>query len=515
MSDLTDRALALQAAGRLQEAKKIYETVIDTDPTDFQSLTALARLCLAEGDLDSTLRYATASLALSPDYPPTHYLYGVALTGIGRFDESLVSLEQAIELRADYGEAYHSRGLALRFLGRHGGAIDSYKAAIGLVPEDASAHNGLANAYRAIELLEDAILSYGRAIDLKPDYAEAYYNRAVAHSMVGRDREAVADYHDVIRIRPTHLKALKGLGALYYKMGVFGEALAAYDQAIARSEVFDEAHVGRGLALYGLGRLEDALECLDHALGYRPNDLDLWINRAAVLADLGRLEEALLNYEAISLAKPDDAYVHSNRGVVLADLNRWDAAKAAHLRAVEKNPSSPEIRFNQALYQLKLGDFESGLENYEYRLQAGQEAAAARTFNQPRWKGGRLPLGNTILLHCEQGLGDTLQFCRYIPMVASLGVRVLIDVQPSLQRLLSQASWFPLVEVFRDVGTLFDLHCPLSSLPRTFRTRLNTIPGSVPYLRADARDVAAWKKRLFPLTGLRVGLAWAGGASYV
>jgi hypothetical protein len=223
-----------------------------------------------------------------------------------------------------------------------------------------------------------------------------------------------------------------------------------------------------------------------------------------------RIDESIVAFRRAVQIKPDYAEAHNNLSGALYQRGQIDEATAAAARAITLEPDYAEAHWTLALILLTQGNFAQGWREYEWRWRRDSFTTPRRNFPQPRWDGGDLH-GERILLHAEQGIGDTLQFVRYAPMVAQRGGRVILECQRALKRLFSQ---LPGVEEIVEAGEplpSFDLHCPLMSLPLVFQTELASVPASIPYLKSDAKLWAAWKSRLeSESTGRRIGLAWAG-----
>jgi tetratricopeptide (TPR) repeat protein len=316
----------------------------------------------------------------------------------------------------------------------------------------------------------------------------------------------------VLHDEPDHVGALHLTGVIAARQGLFQKALCHCERALAIQPDHVEALVNRAVALRALNRAEDALAGYERVLALRPNHAEAWYNRGNALRDLGRAEEALASYECALVAQPEHSGALLNRGNALRDLNRPEEALASYARALALRPDWAEAHWNESLVHLASGDFERGWREYEWRFRTRSPVTAPRNFLQPRWRGERDIAGRTILLHAEQGLGDSLQFCRYAPMVATLGVRVVLEVQPALKPLLISLAGVALVLAQGETLPAFDLHCPLLSLPLAFDTRRETIPASVPYLAPAPDRAAMWAAELPPGIGPRVGLVWAGYA---
>jgi Glycosyltransferase family 9 (heptosyltransferase) len=201
-----------------------------------------------------------------------------------------------------------------------------------------------------------------------------------------------------------------------------------------------------------------------------------------------------------------------NKGHICADRHRFEEALSCYAAAAALPTLRPEAEFCASLVRLRLGQFAQGWRDYEWRWQQASWVPQRRDFVEPLWLGKEPLAGRTILLHAEQGFGDTLQFVRYARLVADLGATVVLEVQPALKPLLSGIAGIAQIFARGEPLPRFDLHCPLLSLPLAFGTALGTIPADIPYVRAPAERVAQWQARLGAPRKLRVGIVWAGSA---
>jgi hypothetical protein len=252
-----------------------------------------------------------------------------------------------------------------------------------------------------------------------------------------------------------------------------------------------------------------AFEFASRALALDPSSAEVLSNRGAALRALGRVDEALADYDRALALAPASADAHNNRGVALAAMARWQEARDAYDRALAINPRFDRARFNRALARLTLGDLAGGFADHEARWTGADNQSGRPRFAQPPWTGTEPLAGRTILLHGEQGMGDAIQFARYVPRVAARGARVVLQVHRPQLTLHAQHPT-ERVLAFDEPLPAFDTHCALMSLPLAFGTTLATIPADVPYLRADGERVARWRERLGERRAPRVGLAWSG-----
>ncbi|MGC1524331.1 MAG: tetratricopeptide repeat protein [Steroidobacteraceae bacterium] len=290
-------------------------------------------------------------------------------------------------------------------------------------------------------------------------------------------------------------------------------AVARYDEAIALKADYPDAYNNRGLALASLKRYPAALASYDEAIALKVDFALAYSNRGLVLKELNRFDEALSNYDRAIALKPDFAEAHSNRGLVRQDRHQLEAALADFSRAIALKPDFAVAYFNRAMASLMVGDYPNGWQDYEWRWQGdnGPIIKDVRYLAEPCWLGRESIAGRTILLHSEQGMGDTIQFCRFAKWVADCGATVILEVQPALCGLLAGVEGVSQVLAQGDPRPAFDYYCPLMSLPLAFKTTLATLPARTPYIKSDPAKALYWKERLGAKTKLRVGLVWSGG----
>jgi len=396
------------------------------------------------------------------------------LHGEGRLDQAELSYTAIVKAHPDCFDALHFLAIVRSQQGRGAEAIGPMRAALALNPRDASALSNFGLILRKLGRPEEALACIDKALALAPDHAEALNNR----------------------------------GNALLELGQPAEALGSYERALAVNPGYAEALNNRGGALRDLKRNEEALASYDQALKVRPNHAGALNNRGVALQDLKRLDEALESYERALEINPRYAEALNNRGLALFELNRTAEALASFDKALEVRPGYDEALYNRGWTALLMGDFETGWRGYEHRW--SRKGAEPRRLNAPFpvWKGEDL-LGKRIIVYEEQGLGDAIQFSRYLPLLASRGASVAFLVCAPMHRLLQ--SFAPTVRLVDDslAGETFDFQCALASLPLAFKTTSETIPANVPYLRAEAPLVARWRDRIGGC-GFKIGICWQG-----
>jgi tetratricopeptide (TPR) repeat protein len=325
-----------------------------------------------------------------------------------------------------------------------------------------------------------------------------------------RHAEALASFERGLRLAPDAPATHLWRGKTCLELGQPVEALSSLDRAVDLAPQQFDAHFQRGVALAALERYQESLASFNQALGLDPNSADALNNRGAVLVRLFRPAEALPDFARSVVLKPDLAGGFTNAGIALRGLGRYHEALDHLDRALSIKPDEVTATWTKALLKLALGELRDGWPLYESRLRLPHARRLQRTFAGPRWTGAEPLTGKTLLVYADQGLGDTLQFCRYIPVLEAMGARVVFEVQPTLKPLLRSLAMQGALVGRGETLPEFDLHIPLGSLPLALRTEIDTIPGGVPYLKVDPMAVRSWGERLAALPGRKVGLNWQG-----
>ena len=350
-------------------------------------------------------------------------------------------------------------------------------------------------------------------LNVQPAHVEALSRLGMIVGQSGDLMGAVQLFAQVTALDPKHVVATYNMAVAFYNMRRFNAALTVCDRVIAIKPDFADAHFSRGNVLRDLNRLSAARDCFERAIALKPDNEEYFVNLGNVLRDLGQLDAALMQYARAIALNADCAEAHQCRGVVLMDLQQLPAALDSLERAIALKPDYAAAHCCKAYALLMAGDFERGWAEYEWRRkdENGPLCRDNRSFSRPLWLGQCPIQGKTVLLHSEQGLGDTLQFCRYVKLVADLGARVILEVPPALVTLLAGLGGVSQIAERGSPLPEFDYQCSLLSLPLALKTTLSTIPGGIPYLRSDAGRRNHWQSVLGGRTKPRVGLAWSGG----
>ncbi len=508
---LFNRSNTLHKLKRFEEALASYDRLLELRPDYAEALFNRGATLRAMKRFGEALASYDRAVRLRPDYAEAIFNRGNTLRATKRFEEALASYDHFLKLRPDHAEALSNRGATLHELKRFEEALLSYDRALKLRPEYVEALFNRGATLHELKQFEEALASYDRALKLRPDYAEALSNRGATLRELKRFEEALASYDRVLKLRPDYAEALSNRGNTLHDLKRFEEALASYDRALELRLDYTEALFNRGTTLHDLKRFEEALASYDRALKLRPDYAEALLNRGNTLHDLKRFEEALASYECAFKLRLGYAEALSNRGNTLHDLKRFEEALASYDRALKLRPNYAEALFNEAVCRLLIADFDRGWDRYESRWGIDRLRTAKRNFVQPRWTGKDNLQGKTILLHAEQGFGDAIQFCRYVPLVVERAARVILEVQRPLRELMTTLTGAAQIVSRGDPLPDFDMHCPLLSLPLAFGTRLETIPSTTLYQRASPQALVNWDARLASRKHrARIGLAWSG-----
>jgi tetratricopeptide (TPR) repeat protein len=353
---------------------------------------------------------------------------------------------------------------------------------------------------------------YKAVLDRDPDNFDALHCLGALNQQRGRLPQALRFLAAALKCNPRSADVLSSHGLVLHLLGRVVEARASYETALAVAP--DDADVRNrlGAALLHCGLPWEALATLDRVLAQDPDHSEALGNRGNALLKLNRPEEAIACYDAARRIAGDSARLLTNRAHALRRLDRLEHALADLRKAIALDAEHAEAHFELGMAQLTLGDFDRGWAAYERRWDTGAFAVHRRDFTSPLWTGDQSVRGRTILLHAEQGLGDTIQFARYAAHVARLGATVMLEVQPELTTLMTGLEGPARIIAHGKKLPPFDLHCPLMSLPLACKT-ITTSLADLPYIKVPEQRIAAWVKRI-PARRPAVGICWAGRPSH-
>jgi Flp pilus assembly protein TadD len=332
---------------------------------------------------------------------------------------------------------------------------------------------------------------------------------AVKYHQAGNLQAAEQTYREILALDPNHADALHLLGVVAFQSGDLDRAVQCISAAIQLNGTVAKFHSNLGNVFQAQRKLDEAVQSFRRALELDPQFAEAYLNLGSAFETQGRLDEAVEAYRQTLNLKPHQPEAFTNLGLALLAQGNIDAAAASFDSALQQNPNYADAHGNRALLRLLQGDFHCGWSQYEWRWRSNQ--IERRDFAQPRWDGSPLR-DRTILLHAEQGLGDTIQFIRYAAEVKKRNphATVIVECQRPLTKILMRCAGVDQLVPAGDPLTLFHVQSPLLSLPGIFQTTLNSIPANVPYLLAEPKLVEHWRKWLESVEGLRIGINWQG-----
>jgi tetratricopeptide (TPR) repeat protein len=468
-----EEALRLHQAGRLREAETLYAKVLSTHPDHPDALHLMGVLQFHANQPAKAEQLIRKAMSLAPASADYYCNYGMCLAKLQRTDEAIAAWQAALRLRPAFPEVLNNLAIAFQSRGQSADAIEACTRALQYRPAFPDAHFNLGVSLRSSGRIEQAIASFQNALALRPDFIEAMNHLGDALHGAGRFDDAVQIYRRALSINPDLSLLWCNLGNALRETGQYDAAIDAYRKSISLTPDQPESHANLADVLRAAGQLDLAEEAIQRALRLRP-----------------RFPEAFTTLGNIR---------HAQR--------RIDEAIGAHRSAIELSPNHAPAHFNLAHCLLLSGQFAEGWKEFEWRWQAAGPLVGRRQLGRPEWDGAPLN-GRRILLHAEQGFGDSIQFVRYLPHIAALGGKALLVCQlellelfklmPGIDQLIPEGQSLP----------QFDVHAPLMSLARVLGTSKETVPCEVPYLHANPETVNRFREMLPP--GRKVGIAWAG-----
>ncbi|MDR4499745.1 MAG: tetratricopeptide repeat protein [Candidatus Scalindua sp.] len=549
IKSLLQNALQQHMNGDFSAAAVTYHEILEEETENVDANFLMGTLCLQQGFIVDACEFLKKTLELEPDHVMAINNLGTALQKLGKLDEAIASYRHAVFLKPEYAEPYYNLGNTWKKKGQLDKAVEYYHRAIELKPHDSQSYSRIGDIYREQGKFGKAIMSYRHATELKPDDAELQCNLGAALQKTGRVDDAIRCYRRALDIKPDYFLAHSNLGSALQETGAFEEAVQRYQMARQISPDSEVIHNNLGTALKKLGKFSEAEESYRKAIALKPDYAEAYNNLGTVFLEQRKLQEAVSSYNLALELKPDFAMAYSNLGMVLRELgkfddaidsckkalgidpdcpesynnlgaslqaaNRLEEAIACYKQATSLNPDYALAHMNMSLALLLAGNFDDGWQEYEWRLRIRNHIPA--TLKKHMWDGSSLN-GKSILIHTEQGFGDTIQFARYLPMVQVLGGKVILECQNELICLLRDFSGID--EFLEYTPTCkpaipFDVHLSLLSLPRIFGTTLDTVPADIPYIKVDSQLVKKWSKRVGNNDNFKIGIVWAGSSKNI
>jgi tetratricopeptide (TPR) repeat protein len=500
---------------RAAEGAVLLGRVFRLDPDHAPALATLGDALAVQGEREGAVSAFERAAKLRPQDANLHAKLGAALCELSRFDEAETSYRRAMELDPDSVRARFSLAILLTTQGRLAEAEETYRAVIARDPDYHGVWLKLGNVLLDQNKLNDAVTAYSHALAADPDDPTLHLNLGAALRRLGRFDDAIMHGRRAAGIAPGSAAVLRSLALALYEAGRLHEAAQSYRQASALDPGNYVTLTDLGACLCELGQLDVAITACKLALALNPDYAPAHSNLGIMLQAQNDGEAAIAAHRRAVTADPLYAQGHVNLAIALRDAGEIDEATAVSHRAVALDPDQPQARYNHALFLLMNGDFANGFAEYRWARKCKTVSDGYPAYSQPEWQGEALS-GRTLLLYAEQGLGDVLQFVRYVPLVAAMGGSIVLQVQPALVPLLQMMPGVTVVPRGQQLPP-FALHLPLMDLPRVFGTTLDSIPAAIPYLYADTAKLARWRRALGDSLGgasLKVGVVWSGAFTH-
>jgi tetratricopeptide (TPR) repeat protein len=451
-----------------------------------------------------------------PDRPEALLQYGVARLRAEHLDQAIQTFRDCINAAPGLAPARKLLGIALSRKGLHDEAIAHLEAASQQDPKDPDTWFYWAQALAARKDFNGALTRMSRANALRPEHAPYLHVTGSLLSQAGADKRALPILFKALDLSPTMWAARMTLGHVLMRLGRHKEAISHYTEVLQDAPDRFDALTNIGNAYAATDQFATAEETLKRLVELHPADPVAWSNLANLYSKMNRYEDSLVHYEKALALRPDYPEALNNYAITLRRLNRTEESIEYLQKAIAQREGFPDANWNLSLSLLLAGRLEEGFEAYEWRWRGAVKELRPRKLNGPAWKKGEPIAGKRLLVHSEQGLGDHIQYLRYLPVLRAMGATVIAEVPE------------PLLEICRDFDTnvewfergaakmpAFDLYTPMMSLPWLLGTRIDNIPASAGYFRARDDKIALFRERLAAHPGFRVGLVWSGNPRHL
>jgi len=503
---MLQQAIDLHQSGRFAEAQSLYRQILTADPNQPDALHLLGVLAHQTGQHAPAEALIRRALAVQPGAAAYHNSLGNVLRAVGRAGEAEASYRAALRLQPNTPDLHHHIGLALKDQGRISEAETAFRHALRLRKDYVPARIDLGNLLVETGRATEAEVCLRAAVRAAPADAIALNALALALVSLGRHQEALVEFDNALRAAPNYANAAANRAACLANLENWEAAAEAYQSALALMPDAADLNMGLARALLQLQRGAEAEQVLRRMLAEQADDALVLHKLGRALAFQRRNDEALAIFEQVCRLDPENADAWHDRGMALRDLARWPESVAPFQAAVRLQPDDAEKNASLGYALLAIGDFTTGWKYFEWRVKRPGNARLA----EPRWDGAMID--KTVLIYAEQGTGDTIQFCRFVPLAAQRA-RIVLACPPALKRLLSTLPG-PAELVDGEPLPPYDLQIPVMSLPGALGLQPEQFVDPIPYLGAEPEKIAVWRERLAHLPGRRIGLVWAGNPKF-
>ena len=499
--------------GLVEKAINAYNKSISLNPDHAETYLNKGLALKIQGKFYEAIIAYKKSISLKPDYPNAYCNMGNAFLAQGMIDQAISSYNKAISLKPDYADAYNNMGIAFKTIHNYDQAFIAYSNAIAIKKNYAEAYSNISVVFKYQGELDKAISACKMALSLKPNYADAYNNLGNALKAQGNFDQAISAYKKVLSINPNHGEVYNNIGLIFHNKGKFEDAIKNYKMAILTNPKFSEAYNNMGNSLQELSEFDQAIYAYEKTIMLNPNHAHAYNNMGVVFKNLGKPSKAMKAFKKSISLNPDYAEAYSNIGLTFQNQGKLHEAIEFYNKSILLNPKNAEVHQNLSLALLNNGKFKEGLDEYEWRWKTRSGLFRQRYFSNPIWDGKKSLKGKRVLIWCEQGIGDTLNWSSYLPLITARAEHCIFECQEKIVPLLERS--FPEIEVKpqnrnNDMERNdFDFHMPIGSLYKYFINEINQKIKAKPFLVPDPIRVNYWKEILHNLgTGPFVGISW-------
>ncbi len=502
-------------SGQFKRAFEIFGQLIAINPNHFDAQYLSALILLRDQQFSESIPYLRATLSIKPDHPPSLRYLALALSKLGFFEQALDLSNRLVDLTNGTFEAYSLLAQIQVSQGDQSASLQTWIKLGLLEPQSAQIKNNIGVICHQMGDFNAALEHYKQAQLLDPNDAKIYFNIAVSLEKLGEFDAAIQNYVLATDHDGQYKDAYFNLGLLWIEVGELDKAIACFDQVLVIDPDMSLAYMNKAVALQKLKLLLPAQESLERAMQLDPASPLICFNLATVLQDKRELQASARVYQKALDLNPSHINAWCNLGDVYHDLQNPTQAIQCYLSALSLEPGSVRAKYHLSLSYLLDGQFENGWPLFEMRRQYQASFLSIQSKlevpKMPLWLGKESLQGKRLLVMSEQGLGDSIQFVRYMLDLKALGACVVLQTPSSLIELFKSVDGVSQLIASNQDKPLCDFYVPMMSLPLALGTFVKGIPAATPYLRASETLLEKWRAKLGPKTKPRVGLVWSGG----
>lgn len=507
------QAVDLFSLSKLNEAVDILTRIVNENKKVYDAFNFLGIIKLHQKDYNSALKYFLKVTEINPSHLIAMYNLGLTYQNLNNPDKAIINYSKVLKRQPDYMDALNNLGLIYKDKKEYKLAENYFIKVINLYPNNAKAWNNLANLSLEKEKYDEAVGAYKKAIEIEPSNPDYYYNLATAYLKINHFEESIQNLKKTLELAPDHLQAINNLGIAYNRSGDFDKAMDIYRNMSDKKISFSEILINKANSLKQSNELENAIRIYEEILNSEPENKTALFNLSEIYHQLGREREADELISRITSVRENKVALFSNLALAKMKQKNFDGAVTLCKRALSID-SNTVVKYNLAHIQLLMGNFEEGWQNYEART--GREDFVKRKFSKPELVNQKIA-GKTIYVYDEQGLGDSIQFVRYLKLLKEKGCRIIFECDHRLIYLFCNLKCCDEIiprKNFDEPAVNYDYHISLLSLPLYFNTKKDSIPHDLPYLEANKELVSELSAVINKKNIFNVGIVWAGNPKH-